>query len=75
MPGPISPRSLCSRLSRDVAYCCPVRLNPSGDREYVMEGSPGASPALEVKECHESGASSAGLKVRKRPTGGTCDSE
>lgn len=50
--GPTSPRSLCSRLSRDVAYCCPVRLSPSEDR-HMMVDSPGASPGLEVKGCQE----------------------
>lgn len=74
MQGPISPRSLCNRFSRDVAYCCPVRLNPSEDREYVSDDNPGPSPALAVNECQEPGASSAGLKDRRRPaTGGTCE--
>lgn len=74
MLGPISLRSLCSRLSRDVAYCCPVRPNPSWDREYAMDGNPGASSLLRGKECHAE--SSTGLKARRRPaTGGTCDSE
>lgn len=41
-----------------------------------MGCNPGPSPALEVNECHEPGASSGGLKGRRRPaTGGTCDSE
>lgn len=66
--GPTSAGSLCSRLRRDVAYCCPVRPSPSGDREYAMDGSPVLSPALAANGCHVSGASSVGLKVR-RPLG------
>lgn len=69
--APISACSVCSRLRRDVAYCCPVRLSPSGDREYAMDGSPMLSPPLAVKGCQELGESSAGLKV-KRPPGGSC---
>lgn len=76
MLGPISALSLCSRLSRDVAYCWPVRLNPSVDKEYAIEGKPGPSPGLVGNECQELwGVSSSGLKVKRRPgPGGSWDS-
>lgn len=57
-------------MRRDVAYCCPVRLSPSGDREYAMDGSPVLAAALAANGCQVSGSSSVGVKVRRPPGGG-----
>lgn len=72
MLGPLSLGSLCSRLRRDVAYCCPLKLNPSGERGQAMDGNTVPSPGLPVNGCHDSGVWSAELKAKRCP-GGSCD--
>lgn len=66
-PDATSARSLWRRLSRELVYCCPVTLKPSGDMTwvYVMGVNPRPAPCLGEKD-QGLGALSGELRARGR---------